>query len=174
MSNDSTRGAARDREGVSEWRSTKDASAKASALAGDATDQVKQAASDAAETVTGEIRELLNRQLTGGADTLGGFARSVKRAADDLEGDSPQIAGVVRTFASRVDGYADGLRDQSVDELWNSAADFTRRQPALVFGLAALAGFFVLRTVKSTPTVSSPPIQPYSSRSVRRAGPYGS
>jgi hypothetical protein len=31
----------------------------------------------------------------------------------------------------------------------------------MVFGLAAVAGFFALRVLKSTPsTVSSPPIQP--------------
>jgi len=175
MSNESMGGAARDREGLTKRNSTQDVSSKASALAEQAGDKLKQTASDAAATVTGEVKELLNRQLDGGADTLGCFARSVKRAADDMQADSPQVAGLVRTFASRVDGYADGLREQSVDELWNSAADFTRRQPALVFGLAALAGFFVLRTVKSTPTVSSPSIQPSPpSHSGRRAGTYGS
>ena len=138
----------------------KNASAKLSATAGETADQVRQVASDAAATVTGEVKGLLNRQLETGADTLGGFARSVKRAAEDLEGDSPQTANLIRTFASRVDGYAEGLRDRSIDELWHSAADFTRRQPALVFGIAALAGFFALRTVKSTPSVSSPSIQP--------------
>lgn len=154
---------------------TKNASSKASAFAEEAADQVKQVASDAATTVTGEVKGLLNRQLETGARTLGGFARSVNRAAQDLEGDSPQAAKLVRTFASRVDGYADGLRDQTVEELWNSAANFTRRQPALVFGLAALAGFFVLRTVKSTPSISSPSIQPSnSSHSARRATSYGS
>jgi hypothetical protein len=43
------------------------------------------------------------------------------------------------------------LQDQSVDQLWRSASNYTRRQPAVVFGLAALAGFFALRTFKSTP-----------------------
>jgi hypothetical protein len=154
-------------------------------MAGDVADQVKQAASETADTVSGEVKGLLNRQLEKGAETLGGFARSVKRAAQDLEKDSPQTADLVRTFASRVDGYADGLRNQSVEDLWNSAADLTRRQPALVFGLAALAGFFVLRTIKSTPTVAAPSIQPghraqpsqFSrsgpSQSDRRVGPYG-
>jgi hypothetical protein len=52
------------------------------------------------------------------------------------------------------------LRDQSVDQLIGKASDFTRRQPALVFGLAALAGFFAVRTVKSAPSISAPSIQP--------------
>jgi len=141
-------------------KTAKDAMSTASAFAEDATGKVKQAASDTAETLTGEVKELLNRQVGGGADMLGHVARSARRAAADLEHDSPQVAGLARSLASQVDRYADGLRDQSIDEIWRTAADFTRRQPALVFGLAALVGFFALRTVKSSPSVSAPPIQP--------------
>jgi ABC-type transporter Mla subunit MlaD len=141
-------------------RAAKDATSTASAFAEETTGKVKQAASDTAESLTGEVKELLNRQVGGGADMLGHLARSARSAADDLEHDSPQIAGLARSLASQVDRYAGGLRDQSIDEIWRTAADFTRRQPALVFGLAALAGFFALRTVKSSPSISAPPIQP--------------
>ncbi|TMJ64267.1 MAG: hypothetical protein E6G91_22310 [Alphaproteobacteria bacterium] len=161
-------------EGPSDWASktSKDAFATASSLAEEAADKAKQAASDTAATLSREVKELLNRQVGRGADTVGYVARSTKRAADDLERDSPQIAGLVRSLASQVDGYADSLRDQSVEQLWKSAADFTRRQPALVFGLAALAGFFALRTVKSSPSISAPSIQP--SHPYRGGGSHGS
>ena len=89
------------------------------------------------------------------------LATSAQRAAEELDRESPQLAGIVRAFADRMEGYAGNLQDQTVDQLVKGASDFTRKQPALVFGLAALAGFFVMRTLKSTPTtVSSPPIQP--------------
>jgi hypothetical protein len=42
------------------------------------------------------------------------------------------------------------MRGKSVDELMRTASDFTRRQPALVFGLASLAGFVLLRVLKSS------------------------
>jgi len=147
---------------ASEWTSktAKDAMSTASAFAEEAAGKAKQAASDTAETLTGEVKELLNRQVGGGADMLCHVSRSARRAAEDLEHDSPQIAGLARGLASQVDRYADGLRDQSIDEIWRSVADFTRRQPALVFGLAALAGFVALRTVKSNPSISAPSIQP--------------
>jgi hypothetical protein len=147
---------------ASEWTSktAKDAMSKASSFAEEATGKVKQAASETAETLTGEMKQLLNRQVRGGADMLGYVARSARRAAEDLEHDSPQMAGLARGLASQVDHYAEGLRDQSIDEIWRSAADFTRRQPALVFGLAALVGFVALRTVKSSPSISAPSIQP--------------
>ena len=126
-----------------------------SAFAEDAGGKVKQAASDTAATLTGEVKEILNRQVGGGADMLGNVARSVRRAAEDIERDPPQIADLARTLATRVDGYAHDLRDQSVEQIWQTTEDFTRRQPAVVFGLAALAGFFALRIVKEQPVSAS-------------------
>jgi hypothetical protein len=152
----------RNSEGVADWTAkiAKEALNTASSLAGDAADKVKQAASDTAASLSGEVKEMLNRQVDRSAETVGYVARSAKRAADDLERDCPQVAGLVRSMSSQIDGYADFLHNQSVDQLWRSAADFTRRQPAVVFGLAALAGFFVLRTVKSSPSISAPSLQP--------------
>jgi hypothetical protein len=49
-----------------------------------------------------------------------------------------------------VEEFSDDMRGKSVDELMRTASDFTRRQPALVFGLASLAGFVLLRVLKSS------------------------
>src|SRR4029450_12883748 len=110
-------------------------------------------------TVTEQVKQLLDRQVDSGADMMGHVAEAVKRAAQELDRDAPQVAGMVRTAGGQMNGYADGLRHQSAEQLMRGASDFTRRQPAVVFGLAALAGFFVLRTLKSSPSVASPPIQ---------------
>jgi ABC-type transporter Mla subunit MlaD len=147
-------------------KTAKKAVSSASSIVEETAGKVKEAAMDATETLTGEVKAVLNRQVGGGADILGYVARSARRAADDMQSEAPQVAGLARSLASHVGRYADSLRDQSIDEIWQSASDFTRRQPALVFGLAALAGFFALRTVKSSPSVSAPSIQP--------SHPYGS
>jgi hypothetical protein len=52
--------------------------------------------------------------------------------------------------ADRVEEYSRTLETQSAADLYEAASDFTRRQPSVVFGLAALAGFFALRTVKNS------------------------
>ena len=78
------------------------------------------------------------------------IAHSAKRAADELETDAPHIAGLVRGMADRVEAYSRNLENQSVTDIYQGASDYTRRQPAIVFGLAALAGFFALRTLKSS------------------------
>jgi hypothetical protein len=115
-----------------------------------ASSTAKRVASEAASTIGGQVKDLLDNKLANGAEIIGQLGSSAQRAAEDLEQDAPQLAELVRGVAHRIEGYADDLREQSVDEFVRSASNFTRRQPALVFGLAALAGFFALRTIKST------------------------
>jgi hypothetical protein len=92
----------------------------------------------------------LNQQVASGADLVGHVADSVRSAADNLDHSAPQIANLVRGAAERVEEFSDDMRGKSVDELMRTASDFTRRQPALVFGLASLAGFVLLRVLKSS------------------------
>jgi hypothetical protein len=138
-----------------------DAFSQASALAKDAGTKAKQAASDTASTVTDHVKDLLDRQIGSGADVASHVANAARLAADDLSKESPMLGGVVRNLADRVEGYAREWHDQTVDQVFRAASDFTRRQPALVFGAAALAGFFMFRAMKNAPaTTSAPPIQP--------------
>ena len=61
----------------------------------------------------------------------------------------PQLAGMIRSVADTVDGYAGDLKRKSVEDIVRSASDFTRRQPAIVFGFAAMAGFLAFRMLKA-------------------------
>jgi ElaB/YqjD/DUF883 family membrane-anchored ribosome-binding protein len=137
-----------------------DTFAAAQGLAQDAAGKAKQAASDTASTVTKHAKEMLDRQVGSGAEYIGHFASSARKAAEELDHNAPQIAGLVHAVADRIEGYADDLKDQSADQLFRAASDLVRRQPALVFGLAALGGFLAFRTLKSTQAVASPSIQP--------------
>ena len=138
-----------------------EAFSKASDTARDAGEKAKRAAADAASSMSDHVMGFLNDQLGVGAQSANHFAGSMRVAADHLE-ENPMLAGLVRGFAHNVDHYANRLEDQTVEQLAKSASDLTRRQPALMFGLAALAGFFVFRTFKSASasSVASPSIQP--------------
>jgi hypothetical protein len=96
----------------------------------------------------------LNARVVGGADLAGHVADSVKCAADNLGDKAPQLAELVRGAADKVEEFSQGIRGKSVDELLRNASDFTRRQPALVFGLASIAGFFLFRVLKAEPAGS--------------------
>lgn len=137
-----------------------EAFASASDMARDAAEKAKRAAADTAATVSDHVMGMLNDQLGAGATSASQFASSMRVAANDLERENPTLAGFVRGLSYNVDDYADRLGDKTVENLARDAGNFTRQQPALVFGLAAIAGFFAFRTLKNARSIASPPIQP--------------
>ena len=132
-----------------------EAVSKLADVAQQAGSQAKQAASSLASDANQRAKGFLNQQVASGADLVGHVADSVRSAADNLDHSAPQIANLVRGAAERVEEFSDDMRGKSVDELMRTASDFTRRQPALVFGLASLAGFVLLRVLKSSPPGNS-------------------
>jgi len=155
------------RASVSEAAS--EAVANVSEMARDTGAQAKQAFLETASSAKDQVKDILDRQLGAGVEIAGQFANSARLAANDLEQHSPLIAGLVGAFANKVDGFAEDMQDRTVDHLTRSVTDFTRRQPALVFGIAALAGFFVYRAVKNAPPLEAPSIQPSSEPGMRKS-----
>jgi hypothetical protein len=150
-----------DGESFNAQKLAEDAFSKVSDVMDDATKKAKEQASSAASSVADHLKGLLDQQVGGGADMVGHFASAVKSAADDLDQNAPAFGSVVRGLADKIDDFADDIRDQSAEELFHKASDVTRQRPALVFGLAALAGFFAFRTLKNTTSVvAAPSIQP--------------
>jgi hypothetical protein len=126
-----------------------DAAARVSDTAQAAGRQAREVASGLAGEVNQNVKGLLNDQLAVGADLAGHLAAATRVAADNLVPKAPQLAGMVRTAADTIDDFAGTMRDRSVEDLVQTASQFTRRQPAAVFGAAALAGFFLFRVLKA-------------------------
>jgi hypothetical protein len=114
-----------------------------------AVDEIGDYAADAAETARDKASEFAERGKTAGAGRMEGFARAARRAADDLQEESPEIAGYVRQAASGLQQAASSVRSRSVGEVMDMVEDFARRQPTAYFGSAVLAGFVLSRFVKS-------------------------
>jgi hypothetical protein len=128
-----------------------DAASKIAGAAREAGGQAKQAASSLASDATKQAKGFLNMQVTAGADMVAHVVDSARIAAENLEQEAPQLAGLVRSVADRAEDFSQGLRGQTVEDVIKTASDFTRKQPALVFGLASLAGFLAFRVLKSRP-----------------------
>lgn len=125
-------------------------SARVTGLAQEAAEGVATLAGSGASRLTHRVTNLLDEKMASGVDIVSHIARTTRTAADDLDEDIPQVADAIRSVADSVDGYAERLRERSVEDLIGSAAQFTRQQPGLVFGAAALLGFLVFRAFSST------------------------
>jgi ElaB/YqjD/DUF883 family membrane-anchored ribosome-binding protein len=132
-----------------------EATSKLSDVAQQAGEQAKQTASSLANEANQKAMGFLNQQVVSGADLVSHVADSAKCAADNLEDKAPQLAELVRDAAGRVEEFSHEVRSKTVDELLRNASEVTRRQPALVFGCASLAGFFLFRLLKAKPDTSS-------------------
>jgi hypothetical protein len=132
-----------------------DAVAKISDAAQAAGQQAKATATSLASEANEKAKGVMNQQITAGAEWVGFVAQATQAAADSLDRNAPKLSGLVRETAQKVERFSRDIKDQSAEELYQSASDFTRRQPALVFGSAALFGFFIFRLLKADPRNTS-------------------
>jgi ElaB/YqjD/DUF883 family membrane-anchored ribosome-binding protein len=132
-----------------------EAVSKLADVAQQAGSQAKQTASSLASDANQKAKGFLNQRVASGADLADHVADSARCAADNLDQNAPQLADLVRGAAKSVEEFSRDLRGQTVEDLVRTASDFTRRQPAVVFGFASLAGFLLFRVLKSNPPRSS-------------------
>jgi ABC-type transporter Mla subunit MlaD len=111
--------------------------------------RAKEAMGEISSQATGTVKDVLNNQVRAGADLAGNVAQSINLAADNLSHSSPQLAELSRTAAHKIESFSTELRAKSADELFQEASDLARRQPAAVFGAAALLGFALFRMLKA-------------------------
>ncbi|MGG5808558.1 hypothetical protein [Falsiroseomonas sp. CW058] len=137
------------------------AAAEARAAAAQAASTVAQEATAAAQTLKqqgAEVVQAVQARAEGiaeqgkrsTAEQAEGLARAVHRAAEELEGATPQLASIVHDAAGTIDGMARSLRESSPGDLIQGVQDFARRQPLAFFGAAVLAGFALARFARAS------------------------
>jgi len=72
----------------------------------------------------------------------------VRVAADTLDPDAPQLAGLVRGMATSVTDLSATVRGQSPAALLETASDYVRQNPALVLSTAVACGFALARLLQ--------------------------
>jgi ElaB/YqjD/DUF883 family membrane-anchored ribosome-binding protein len=130
---------------------------KASDLAGTSADILKSqvsgvvdAAKDMASQATDKLKDTVTERKGAGADYVGSLADTIRRAAKEFDTDLPIAGSYMRKAASQVEGVSDSIRSGDFNDVVRNAQDFARRQPTAFLGLAALAGFAVVRFLKSS------------------------
>src|ERR1700730_7640391 len=135
----------------------RDLKAKAVDMAGSSSEAIKDhasdfvdAAKDVASQATDKFKQTVDGQKSAGADYVGSLADTIRRAAREFDGDLPIAGTYIRKAASQVEGVADTIRTGNFNDLVRGAQSFARRQPTAFLGIAVLAGFGVVRFLKSS------------------------
>ena len=109
-------------------------------------------AKDVASQATDKLKQAVEGQKSAGADYVGSLAGTIRRAAREFDSDLPIAGTYIRKAASQVDGIADTIKTGNFNDLVRGAQSFARRQPTAFLGIAVLAGFGVVRFLKSSAT----------------------
>jgi len=104
-------------------------------LRGQAADRVRGFADEGKGRVTGLLEDV--------SEVINDAARSVdERLGEDYGQYAHRAADAVAGFAGRI-------RDRSVDDIMDDTRDFVRKSPVVAIGIAAVAGFALVRVIKS-------------------------
>jgi hypothetical protein len=130
---------------------------KAAGMVGSSSEAIKDQASqfvdaarDVASQATGKLKETVDGQKIAGAEYVGSLADTMRRAAREFDNDLP-IAGVyIRKAASQIEGVSDSIKTGNFQDLVQGAQSFARRQPTAFLGMAVLAGFGLVRFLKTS------------------------
>src|SRR5215211_1576648 len=121
-------------------------------IIGQAQDQAMKLVDTARQQATSQIG--MQQQRVAG--TLNTVATALHDASREMRNqDETAIAEYVDTAASQVDQFANMLREQNLEQLMTTTAQFARRQPALFLGAAFALGFAATRFIKSSSPSSS-------------------
>ena len=131
--------------------------AKTTETISDLGDAAKQAADTLVSAATEKLKDIANQQVAAGADLVGHVGKSVRVAGEHLNPQAPYLARFAFSAAQRIEHSADQLRDQSIEDLARSTADFARQRPEIVFGVAAVSGFLLFRLLNAGVSGASGP-----------------
>jgi hypothetical protein len=130
---------------------------KAADIASSSSDAIRDRGSDFADAArdvgsyaADRFKEGVEDRKDAGARYVNGIAEAMRRAAREFDEDLPVAGTYLRKGASQVDIASEALKNGDLNNLLRDARDFARRQPTAFLGLAVLAGFGVVRFLKSS------------------------
>jgi ElaB/YqjD/DUF883 family membrane-anchored ribosome-binding protein len=119
----------------------------------------------AKDKLVGQVREQVTSIRSQATSRARGFADDGKARATSLLEDVSEVIdeaaqAVERKFGAdyadyahrasgAVSGFANKVRGKSVDDLIDDTRDFVRKSPGIAIGIAAVAGFMLVRLIKT-------------------------
>jgi hypothetical protein len=110
---------------------------------------VREVSSAARDVARERAQGLFESNKAAACAGIHSFANALRTASDDLEPGSG-IAQAARRAADKLEDFSAGLEQRDVGAMIDAAQDYARRQPAVFFGGALVAGFALARFLKAS------------------------
>lgn len=112
--------------------------------------QVREQVSTIKSQATTRIRGIADEGKEKATGLLDDFSEVIGEAARAVDGKFGEDYGSYAHRASgAVSSLAEKVRGKSVDDLIDDTRDFVRKSPAIAIGIAAIAGFALIRLLKT-------------------------
>jgi hypothetical protein len=119
-------------------------------------EQARQAATEAQQKITEQIRTRAESTKSQAADTLTSVANALSQSGQQLKADNPNVPSqYIERAGEQLRRAAENIRNTNVDELVRRTESMARRQPALFLGGAFVLGVVAARLIKSGQSASS-------------------
>ena len=112
--------------------------------------QVREQVSSLRSQATGRARGIADdgkAKATSLLDDLGEVIDEAAQAVDRKFG--ADYGDYAHRASTAVSGFADSIRAKTVDDIIDDTRDFVRKSPAIAIGIAAVAGFLLVRLIKT-------------------------
>jgi ElaB/YqjD/DUF883 family membrane-anchored ribosome-binding protein len=112
--------------------------------------QVRDHVSNLRGTATDRLRGFADGgkgRATGLLDEFSEVIKDAARSVDERLG--ADYGRYAHQAADAVSGFSGRVREKSVDDLLDDTRDFVRKSPAVAIGIAAVAGFALMRVIKT-------------------------
>lgn len=108
-----------------------------------------------ASKVKDEFQDRIDAQKDVGADYVVRLSHAIRRAGQEFEEELPIAARYIDAAATTVNDYAEKFRSGNLNDLMEGTKAFAKRQPTAFLGLTFLAGFGLVRFLKSSSTLTA-------------------
>lgn len=111
---------------------------------------LRQQAGDITEQAKAKAKEAAHSGQTMAADQLQHLAQGVRRSVENFDDDQAWVKQGLGTAAESLERFSSTLRDRDLGDLMHEAEDAARRHPVVFATACAVAGFALVRFLKSS------------------------
>jgi ElaB/YqjD/DUF883 family membrane-anchored ribosome-binding protein len=136
--------------GAAETTSEKELIVKEPTARNKVVDTVRAGSDKLSGQAADKARDLVGQGLTRSSEAIGNVSKLIGDTADGLdERLGTDVGDYARKAASSLEDVANKLATKDADELIDDTRAFVKKSPGVALGIAAVAGFALVRLVKS-------------------------